>query len=101
MAEDNVLQGHLIQMLKVLVAQSSKKILKVVFFLVHIFILFIFLIFLFSIQMILKKIKSFMNEKSFDKRSGAIVGSFCGFLTTSVTKFSHQHFLLINFHSFK
>lgn len=63
--EENVTQVHVIQMLKVLVTQSSKKILK----------------------LIVRKLKEFMQDKNFDNRSGDIIASVCGFLVVSVIFF--------------
>lgn len=60
--EENVIQSHLVQMTKVLVNQSSVKILK----------------------LIIRKLKSYMNEKTFDFRSGIVVSSLCGFLANSI-----------------
>ena len=64
---ENVTQVHLMQMLKVVVRQSSKEFL----------------------QMIANKLKDFMRGKSFDNRSGLIVANFCGFIVMSV-KIKHD-----------
>lgn len=60
--EENVIQSHLLQMLKTLASQSSKKILK----------------------LIVKKLQAFMRDKSFNFRAGSILASFCSYLVNSI-----------------
>jgi len=59
--EENVIQSHMLQMMKVFVIQASGRVLKTV----------------------VKKVRVFIEGKSFSFRSGSVIGAFCGYLAVS------------------
>ncbi len=61
MTEENVIQSHMLQMMKVFVCQASARVLRSV----------------------VKKVRAFIEGKSFSFRSGSVIGAFCGYLATS------------------